>query len=266
MNYALGIIVILLLAVGGGYYYYTDYQKEVEARQAEILAQEQAAIEEMEREKEIKTSFENALQNFTSNLRDLAATYKKKRYVVKDMTRPISLRDPAYVQENYMIAQDMIPQIRQDMEGFMEQFVSADKKINDFIKTTQPANPDMYRDQWQGLKDEYLELYTSYFLIESEILTILERLITFYVENQDDYEVDVQTNTLSFSDENTRIIHDEYQRRLEQLQQEQNTLLTNYVRGEGVQGAGGNNDGNNTLPDTPAAPPATTIQQGQDQR
>ncbi len=162
----------------------------------------QASIEDSQPEEpsppNIEKQFEDALNNFLRSVHAQARDYKKQRKVLNELVRPENLRSTAYVEENYLLVHEIVPDLRGKMNALMGSFAETEKEIHSLLEGTSPEFRQTVLRSWKNLKDKQASQFIVFFMKEEETLPLYETLMAFYYEHRSEYSFNQDENEILF--------------------------------------------------------------------
>ncbi|MGB4106570.1 MAG: hypothetical protein WBK55_02090 [Alphaproteobacteria bacterium] len=184
----IAVLVVLIVAVGG-IYVMQNHQTTFDKRQA---------AEEQERGRELEKRFEEFLNKFLKNIHDGMVSYKKERKMLIELVGPANLRDPAYVEENYKLVQQLIPSLRQRMADVIGIFETAQTEMDALLVGQPETTRARIVQQWDELKRMQGQAYMDFFATENDLLTAYGDLMNFYYDRRTAFEVNIDARQVIF--------------------------------------------------------------------
>ncbi len=202
-------------------------EKSVQGKPAqEKHMQEQSVQEQTLQAPDIRQDFENLLNEFLTSITTQAREYKKQRKILFELSNPDNLRETAYIEENYAIAQELIPALHKKMDMLIKSFEIAEAQIHTLLKGQSEKTSIAIIKEWKALKTQQAGSYVEFFALESEILTLYEELMRFYYIKQNDYQVDMDLGKIVFYVKEDEIMRDNIHQKISSLSREQGLALT----------------------------------------
>lgn len=200
MKWVLIFLVLGALSASGAVFL-LDMNKSQEPVPA-VVAQEDVVEEQQDPAPEevlsIEKKFENFLNGFLQDVNKQVGEYRKQRKVLVEAVRPLNLRSPAYVKENYLMMQRTAPELRQKMEALMQTFSDADDRVKRLISSEPQETQDAILAEWQKMKDKQVAHYITFFMTEDDLIKVYEQLMAFYYQTASTFTVDTVNNLIVF--------------------------------------------------------------------
>ncbi len=219
MKWVLVFIVMGALAAGS-----SAFLLDVEVSQSPAPEEEKEEVvqqEESDPELSIEKQFENFLNEFLRNVNEQVKDYKTQRKVLAETIKPLNLRSPAYVEENYMLMQRTAPELRQKMEALMQTFSQAGNRVEALIASQPPEARDAILKEWQQMEKKRVGAYISFFLIEEDLIKVYEQLMGFYYQTSPVFKVDVENDRIVFDNAEDEVRNLAFLKTLDKLSEKQ---------------------------------------------
>lgn len=168
-------VLAVLVVASGGMYVMKNHQTTFEKIQA---------AEEEQRGRELERQFEEFLNKFLKNIHDGMVSYKKERKMLIELVGPANLREPVYVEENYKLAQQLMPSLRQKMADVIGIFEVAQGEVEALLLGQPEAVRARIVQEWEELKRVQGQAYMDFFTTENDLLTAYQSLMDFYYEKR----------------------------------------------------------------------------------
>ncbi|GJL84979.1 MAG: hypothetical protein DHS20C02_07540 [Micavibrio sp.] len=146
----------------------------------------------------IEKQFENFLNDFLRGVNTQIKDYKKQRKILAEAIRPVNLRSPTYVEENYTLVQQTAPELRSKMEVLMQTFSRAKEDIESLLSSQPPETRNAILKEWQKMEEKQVSAYISFFMIEEDLIVTHEQLMSFYDQTSATFSVDVSSGEIVF--------------------------------------------------------------------
>lgn len=210
--------IFALFVAGGGYELYAMYKKSV--IDAPARAKELATLAP-----ETKIQFDAVLKIFLDDVNTGITAYKDERKVLVEALNPLNLREPEYVEENYMMVQNLAPSLRTRMEVVMQKFADTEEKINALLVNEKEEARQATQAQWTELKETQGKIYADFFATERDLLTAYQDLMAFYYTNRNDFEVDMSGPAVVFGNVELNTSEKQMRDRIKELYVRQSEML-----------------------------------------
>src|SRR5262249_10560043 len=142
--------------------------------------------------------FENLLNDLLDKVEADMKIYRKERVVLTQMISPANLTDPAYVEENYKMMQQSIPDLEQRMDTVMQRFNDAEKDMNGILLGSSADSRQRIMAQWRALKNTQVKTYSGYFASDKELFAAYRHLMEFYLAKREVFFVDLDKGEIIF--------------------------------------------------------------------
>ncbi len=206
MKWVLVLVAVAASAIGGAAaYYYLGHAKE---QPKTIVAQpdgrpetevEKTSENEMPaQEPSIEKKFETLLNDLLKNVSGQMAEYKNQRKILIEAVKPVNLRSPEYVKENYTLVQSAAPELRQKMDALMQVFAQTGAQVESLVATQDTETRDAVLAKWKSMEKEQVGKYISFFEAEEKNIQAYEALISFLHETSSDFVVDLENDTIAY--------------------------------------------------------------------
>lgn len=150
-----------------------------------------------------REKMEAVINNMLRSVSGQMQQYRQRRQILGDVFRPNNLQNPQYISESYNLALEAIEDLNQRSDRIVQIFTRTDHKISQLIQNRPAAAQQNIKQHWDKIKKEQVNLYTSYFKIEKDILNHYKQLITLYFQHQNNVIYDTENNQVGFKSENT---------------------------------------------------------------
>ena len=206
MKWILVLVTVAASAIGGAAaYYYLGHAKE---QPMTIVAQPddrpessdgQASVSEQPaQEPSIEKKFETLLNDLLKNVSGQMTEYKNQRKILIEAVKPVNLRSPGYVKENYTLVQSIAPELRQKMDGLMQVFSKTGEQVESLVATQNAETRDAILAKWKAMENEQVGKYISFFEAEEKNIQAYEALISFLQETSSDFTVDLENDRIAY--------------------------------------------------------------------
>lgn len=179
------------------------------------------------RDQEIRTSFEGIINNFLNELEKKAKSYREKRTTIREVTKPESMRQFDYVQENKALVGTLGSQMEADMAAIVSLFEIVDKDMKNFLTELEPDKKDSLTAEWEDMKTEKLKAYIDFFAGEKRMLQHYNAITTAYEKSGGQYAIDPASGKPKFTDPALQQAYDNAAAQLAQLSAQQKTEPSN---------------------------------------
>lgn len=227
-------VVIALFLIAGGFSYYVfdlqQYYSSVIAKQDSLRKEKEGAPSKEQKYQGVVKAYNLILDQFLSNAKTRAENFKDKRYVIRDMVRPASLRDDTYIDQNLEMAEDVFVELQKDIDEFMAAFGSTESKLLELSQDLPADKKEVMMSKWSALKKEYSDLYTAYFLIEMDILNAHKQMLEFYQLHKGQFEVDLENDRVFFADAELQVGQSQLKEKIRNLQKDQSKIFKEYFQ------------------------------------
>ena len=188
-----------------------------------------AEVEEQEAVLSADASIEERFE-FTLNamLRDVAAKtqeYQKIRKVMQELAHPDSFADPQYIEENFLLFQEVVPQLYEKSSEILRAFENADSEIKTLASEKSEEARAVILQQWQKLKQEQAGAYQKFFELEGDVIQAHDRLMRFYYTKREFYAVSAETGQIEFLRENDERLARKLHLQLNRMNRAQDNML-----------------------------------------
>lgn len=173
----------------------------------------------------LEQRFVDFLNDFLRDVNKGMVEYKKERQALVQALGPANLRDPAYVEENYLFVQTVIPSLRQRMADVIKIFEDAEMEVDALLLNQPPDIQKKVLDKWKEMKQRHGEAFISYFELENELLTAYDNLMAFYNSRKGAFEVDLNSRTVIFKDPADAVQEERLRGVITQIYAEEEALL-----------------------------------------
>ncbi len=126
------------------------------------------------------------------------AEYKNQRKILIEAVKPVNLRSPEYVKENYALVQSVAPELRQKMDALMQVFAQTGVQVESLVSTEDPETRDAVLAKWKAMENEQVGKYISFFEAEEKNIQAYEALISFLHETATDFAVDLENDAIVY--------------------------------------------------------------------
>ncbi len=170
------VVLAFTILIAAAYFHSSSLFKPRELTAAEKAAIHAASIE---------GRFETALNDFLDIVDRRVTDYKEKRSIIHELVKPMNMGSPEYVEENYTIAQEMVPEMNADIEALLAEFNTAQERILILLKDDAITEESIILTKWNEVKQTQIKTYTDFFAFEQELLERYLRLLEVYNEGKD---------------------------------------------------------------------------------
>ena len=187
------VVVLCLFVLLGGYFFmrYGD-QKNPHGRK-KLSVDHQVTLNQSALQ-----SFERSLNDFLRQVDARMQDYRNDRKVLEGLVRPENMRDPAYIAENYALAQEVIPSLRTQMDALLNVFDEKEKEVRAILANQPESARKRIFKYWKDMKNEQASAFVTYFTVEDEIIKAHEALIQFYYAHRQSITYDRDNNEVHF--------------------------------------------------------------------
>ncbi len=210
----IAVLVVLIVAVGG-IYVMQNHQTTFDKRQA---------AEEQERGRELEKRFEEFLNKFLKSIHDGMVEYRKERKVLVELVGPRNLSDPAYVEENYKLVQQLVPSLRQKMADVIGIFEAAQTEMDSLLAGQPETTQAPIIRQWDELKRMQGQAYMDFFATENDLLSAYQDLMNFYYDKRTSFEVNAATRGVIFKNAQDVAEEKQLKQRIDDIYEQQDAL------------------------------------------
>jgi hypothetical protein len=231
-NQAIIVAVVVVLA-GGAIAAYSLNKPAPEAPAApveQVPTPEQAATQQQTFNKK----FEDVLNDFLQTVQIKAMDYKNRRKVIAELVKPENLGNPTYIQENNLLMQTLIPELKVKMDEIMAVFNDGETNIRQAIASQPSEKQQAILDQWRSVRDKQASHYLAFFASEQDILTAYQELMDFYQSRQGAYVYDDGTLSLLFSNPADKPQERMLRERIQDMEAAQAEAIKNAIKTEPV--------------------------------
>lgn len=192
-------------------------------------SQQEAGQQKLEAPAEpgIEKKFETLLNDFLKDIKAQMRDYVRQRKVIVESVRPVNLRTPEYVEENYNMVITLIPTLRMKIDALMQSFSQAEEEIKTLLEGQPPQMQENIMRQWNELKDNEAVAYVEFFNIEGDILNAYEELMTFYYNKSGVFDVDMEADKILFKSSEDEAASKYLLQKIEVLTHTQQEVLQN---------------------------------------
>lgn len=152
------------------------------------------------RQMETDRKFEVILNDFIKDIDSKSKRYKEARSTISAMIEPTNIRAEEYLIENRNLATSLIAEMGGYMDEVIASFETTDVKINQLVQDTPEIDKKIILDKWNGVKQEQMNYYVSFFALDSEYLDQHVKIMDFLIQSQGKYQIDVTNNRIVFAD------------------------------------------------------------------
>lgn len=211
----IAVVMVLIVAVSGAYVmknHQTVFDKRQEA-------------EEQKKNRETERQFEELLNKFLKNIHEGMVSYKKERKMLIELVGPANLIEPAYVEENYKLAQQLVPSLRQKMADVIRIFETAQAELDLLLAGQSESMRMRATEQWGELKRMQGQAYMGFFATENDLLSAYQDLMSFYYEKRTAFEVDAATRQVTFKNPDDAAQEKQLKQRIDDIYAQQKSLV-----------------------------------------
>ncbi len=174
---------------------------------------------------DLKRQFGELLKEFPKSVETAMASYKKDRKILIEALKPVNLREPGYVEQNYIMVNELIPVLRGKMIGVIEVFENTDRSVNELLVNQPESVSRPVLQEWDAMNDARGRVYIDYFSFESELLTAYDELMEFYYRKKGAFEVDIGAGAIVFKTPEDNTQAGRLQGRIKDLLAQQSAML-----------------------------------------
>lgn len=173
----------------------------------------------------LEQRFEYTLNVMLRDVAQKAAEYKKQRKVMTELVKPENLGNKEYVAENFELLQQTSQELNQKAAEILEVFEKADTEIHTLAQGYPEEGRANVLEKWSALKTDRAGAYQSFFALEQDVIQAHERLMRFYFNKRDYYDVNAETGEITFQKESDQRLANTLQLQLNRLNRSQNNVL-----------------------------------------
>lgn len=175
------IFAALLIAAAGFYAFFQTGTDPAAAPESEMLTRE--------------ARYERALNTMLDEVSGAMLDYKTLRRVLTDLTRPDNIRHPRYVEENYKLMQDLIPQLEAKRAAVIKALERGNAQIQNLV-SSQEGSGAAISESWRAVKIRTVQPYLTYFRLEEQEIEARRALMELYYTHATKVSFDPQTGAL----------------------------------------------------------------------
>ncbi len=191
--------------------------QEEEAEAEELVLPEDATLDQ---------KFEFVLNTMLRDVSAKASDYRVKRKVLKELSLADNLKTKEAVEENFLLAQELVPQLYKEAADISQVFQDADAEITALAAEKPEEARAGILEKWDALKRENAGAYSDFFAVEDEVIKAHERLMRFYFVKRDFYSIDSETSAVTFESENDQRLERQLRLRINRLKRTQDQALS----------------------------------------
>jgi hypothetical protein len=173
----------------------------------------------------VEQQFEDLLNELLNTVRERMQAYGQQRKILTELVNPQNLKDPAYIEENYKIMQDLAMDLHTRTAELLHSFEMADAKVKAVLDADPALDTAAIRTKWNAEKQKHYATYNEFFSYEEKIIQGYQDLMTFYKIKQGSFTVDVAANKVTFTNADDQLRVGELQAQIETLSAKQAAAL-----------------------------------------
>lgn len=173
----------------------------------------------------VEKQFEDMLNDFLRDLASKSNAYKDSRQALGDLIKPENIREEAFVAENKTFAENLITEMESQMDGIISSFDKADQEIKVLISTNPGVDEQIILSKWKSIKDERMENYMSFFLLEKDYLKKHIDILDLLIRSTGQFKIDVINNNIVFSNERAETLYRQYLADMDNITQQEELIF-----------------------------------------
>lgn len=171
---------------------------------------------------------QNILDQMLADVRDQARAYTEARKALDNLVKPAQLQSDSYVEENFVVMQDLLPLLQARIESILSIFEETGHRLGEMAQsengeTISPAA----EKKWEALQSGIVASYRQYFALEQRSLDTTSKLLTFYYSRLGSFSYDAGSDSIIFNNPEDAAQAAEFRAALEETAQAQRDVLKN---------------------------------------
>lgn len=174
----------------------------------------------------VEKQFEGMLNTFLKDLASKSSSYKDSRKALGDLIKPENIREEAFLEENKAFAENLILEMEGQMDGIIASFDKADQEIKALLSTNPGVDEQVILNKWKSVKDERMENYMSFFLLEKDYLKKHIDILELLIRSKGQFQIDVINNTIVFNNERAETLYRQYLADMDNITQQEDLIFS----------------------------------------